>query len=364
MLCSEVVVLFLVSFLCGLLGILFGFLFLGRFVDQATAQAFFTTTSEFGNYGTWLASVSGFVTLLLLIYQNSKLSKRQDDLDLKEQTIDANKNIAKYNSLIFVLSQHYVDKSNEFRTIYRLLEKAYETKNKDVVFSSWVKMFKENRHVSNNGLFMSMISRELFKLDAQDLYQIFHYFCLSRQEVTSKLEISLSLGVFSQNIISSPEFKLHQKEYDQVIINECIGNFCRELHSNNTRILINAYIDGLDEIKSEFERLYSIYNVSSQNSPQQKETILAMRSLISVKLVAIIGKYFVLLELLAKEVTLLEECLIRIESSFGQHLDKKYSNLPRRDAVLIKNIKRDRSPQKLSSLDVILFELFSSKNSG
>ena len=353
--------LFLVSFLCGLFGILFGFLFLGRFVDQATAQAFFTTTSEFGNYGTWLASISGFVTLLLLIYQNSKLSKRQDDLDLKEQTNDANNNIEKYNSLIFVLNQHYVDKSNEFRTIYRLLEKAYETKNKDVVFSSWLKMFKENRHVSNNGLFTSMISKELAKLDAQDLYQLFHYLCLSRKDVTNKLEISLSLGVYSQKVISSPEFKLHKKEYDQVIINECIGNFCRELHSSNTRLLINDYIDSLGEIKSDFDRLYSIYNVSSLNSSQQKETIVAMRSLVSAKLVAILGKYFVLLEILAKEVTLLEECLIRIECSFGKYLDKRYSNLPRRDAVLIKNIKRGGFPQNLSSLEVILFELFPSK---
>lgn len=352
---------FLVSFLSGLFGILFGFLFLGRFIDQAIAQTFFTATSEFGNYGTWFASISGLVTLLLLIYQNSKLSKRQDDLDLKEQTSDANKNIEQYNGLIFVLNQHYVDKSNEFRTIFRLLEKAYETKSKDIVFSSWLKMFKEKRHVSNNNLFISMISQELNKLDVPSLYQLFHYLCLSRQEVTNKLEISLELGVFSQKIISSPEFKMQNQEFDQAIINECIGNFCRELHSSNIRMLINDYIDSLYEIKSDVEKLYSIYNVSSQNSPQQKETIKDMQLLVSTKLVIILGKYFVLLEVLAKEVTLLEECLRRIENSFGQHLDKRYSHLPGRDTVLIKNIKQNDLLQKLSSLDVILFELFPSK---
>ncbi|AQM66583.1 hypothetical protein Vca1114GL_00060 [Vibrio campbellii] len=351
----------LVSFLSGFIGIFLGFFFWGRFVDQATTQSFFTATSEFGNYGTWLASITGFVTLILLIYQNSKLSKRQDELDIKEQTSEANKNINQYNGLIFVLSQHYVDKSNEFRTIYRLLEEAYETKNKDIVFSSWLKMFKEQRHVSNNHLFMAMISQELSKLDAQDLHQLFHYLCLSRQDVTNKLEISLELGVFSQKIISSPEFKLNSKEYDQAIINECIGNFCRELHSSNTRRLINDYIESLDEIKSEFEKLFSIYNVSSQNSLQQKETIKAMRSLVSTKLVVILGKYFVLLELLAKEVTLLEECLIRIENSFGKYLGKRYAHLSGHDTVLIKNLKKGDLMLKLSSLEVILFELFLKK---
>ncbi|EPR7484158.1 hypothetical protein ACU8KO_002783 [Vibrio alginolyticus] len=352
---------FVISFFCGLIGIIFGFLFLGRFSDQVTSQAFFTATSEFGNYGTWIASLSGFVTLLLLIYQNSKLSKRQDNADLKEETIDANKTIDQYNGLIFVLGQHYVDKSNELRTIYRLLEKAYQTKNKDIVFNSWLKMFKKDRHVSNNHLFTSLISRELQKLDAQDLWQLFNYLRLSRQEVTAKLEVSLDLGVFSQKVISSPEFKVNSRENDQVIINECIGNFCRELHSSNTRKIINEHIDGLNNFKTEFDNLYSIYNVSQTNSSQQKEAIKSMRGISSSELSIILAKYFLLLELLSKEVTLLEECLIRIERSFGIHLDTRYSHLPNRDTVLIKSIEKDQLLSELSSLEVILFELFPKK---
>ncbi|MGR6838081.1 hypothetical protein ACU5DF_02820 [Aliivibrio wodanis] len=353
--------LYLVSFLCGVVGILFGFFFLGRFSDQALTESFFTTTSEFGNYGTWLASISGFVTLILLIYQNSKLSKRQDNLDRKEETVEANNQIDKYNGLIFILSQHRVDKSNEFNTIYQLLEIAYKTKKEDQVFSSWLKMFKKERHVSNSHIFTSKITNEIHKLGAQDLYQLFHYLCLSKQDVTSKLEISLDLGVFSQKIISSPEFKENKKDYDQVIINECIGNFCRELHSSNIRKIINTNIDSLDGIKADFESQYSIYNVSSHNSPQQKETIRAMRELVLTKMTVILAKYFTLLEILAKEVTLLEECLIRLEESFGQHLDKRYSHLSGHDSILLKTTQKNTFLLELSSLEVILFELFPQK---
>ena len=348
----------LVNFLAGIVGVFLGYFALGQFFGDLTDESFYAGSDEFGNWGTWVASVSTFLTLMLLIIQNKKLSVRQDRLDTQQTTSKANETIEKYNALIFILNQHLIDKSNEFTTIYRLIENMYKEDKVTNALVVWKQMFAENRHVTNNVVFTSAIQQNLQNLSAKELYQIFHYLSLSKQEVTAKLEISLDLAVFSQKILTSPDFEYNAKAGDKRLINECIGNFCRELHSHNGRKLLNHQIDNLLGVESEFDKQYSIYNACIANFLDKKNARKEMQNISLVAVSTVIIKYFTQLELLAKEIVLLEESIIRIENAYGNFLYGKSTELEGCHSVILKKIQKQKTLESLSSTEVILFELY------
>ncbi|MEZ8503436.1 hypothetical protein AB6D08_19180 [Vibrio splendidus] len=319
-------------------------------------------TDNMGDLATWAGATSTFFTFVFLIVQNKKMSDRQNEADRLRDLTPYNESIEKYNQLTYLLHQNCIDKSNEFTTIYKLLCKVDGSPKTEAILQQWHRGFKTQRHVTDNQNFQQTLHEAIWNIEIKELQSLYHLLSLTRKEVTSVMKIDLKLATFSKGIVLSERFTQNaiSSQPEKGVISECIGNFCRELHSDNYRIKINTEIDNLNAIKQEFSQLLSMY-CNEQGQAQKEQLKIQLRQLSCVQMVKIVHQYFQYFEMLAKEVALLEDAQIYLEKNYGYEEHRNAQKVKGAHTVLLLNLERLRLLDQLTKREVVLFELYPSR---
>lgn len=333
-------------------------------VITTSSIGFFDIKSEsLGDWATWAGATSTFLTFVFLIVQNKKISARQDEADRLRDLAPYNESIEKYNQLIFLLNQHCTDKSNELTTIYKLLCNIDGSPRTEAILQYWHRSFRFQRHVTNDSDFQQILQDAIWNIDIQELQSLFHFFSLTKKEVTSIMKIDIKLATYSQEVVLSERFAKQSKsnELDRKVVNECIGNFCRELHSDNYRMKINEEVDSLNTLRQEFDQLTQLYGIE-KDATKKKELQSNIRQLLCIPIIKLIHQYFQYFEMLTKEVALLEGALFYLEKNYGKDEYTKSKNIKGAHTVLLVNPFNLPLLEKISSREVILFELYPIKS--